>query len=501
MKVSIRVVVETDDGAATTLHEVAHLERQTMRPEELGLTLAEAKDLLQQVQQVTVEAQVVEQLAAEARCLDCDQPRQHKGTHTVVMRTLFGTLRLRSPRLYHCPCQPHPTRTFSPLAALLPERSTPELRYLEAKFAGLLSYGVTAKLLAEILPLGRSLHAQAVRAHVHAVATRLERELGDEQSMFIDGCQAEWDELPRPDLPLTVGLDGGYVHSSAQTSRTDGWFAVVAGKSMPAEGDAKCFGFVQRFDTKPKRRLFEVLRSQGMQMNQQVTFVTDGGEDVRDLPLSLNPQAEHLLDWFHVTMRLTVMGQYAKSLPLVDASADLVLASGAPNALADHELADDEDEDDADEGEEEPRPMVTQCEAARELERLKWFLWHGNVFRALQVIDDLEDDLEVAGLETSKLAKALHEFGGYIRANGNFIPNYGERYRNDETISSAFVESTVNQVVSKRMVKKQQMRWTPRGAHLLLQVRTRVLNDDLPDVFHRWYPGFTHTIEPAARAE
>ena len=43
------------------------------------------------------------------------------------------------------------------------------------------------------------------------------------------------------------------------------------------------------------------------------------------------------------------------------------------------------------------------------------------------------------------------------------------------------------------MVKKQQMRWTPRGAHLLLQVRTRVLNDDLAADFHRWYPGFTHT--------
>jgi hypothetical protein len=43
------------------------------------------------------------------------------------------------------------------------------------------------------------------------------------------------------------------------------------------------------------------------------------------------------------------------------------------------------------------------------------------------------------------------------------------------------------------MVKKQQMRWTPRGAHLLLQVRTRVLNNDLTADFHRWYPGFTHT--------
>jgi hypothetical protein len=45
-----------------------------------------------------------------------------------------------------------------------------------------------------------------------------------------------------------------------------------------------------------------------------------------------------------------------------------------------------------------------------------------------------------------------------------------------------------NQVVSKRMVKKQ-MHWTPRGAHLLLQVRTRVLNDELWDIFSRWYLG------------
>jgi hypothetical protein len=44
------------------------------------------------------------------------------------------------------------------------------------------------------------------------------------------------------------------------------------------------------------------------------------------------------------------------------------------------------------------------------------------------------------------------------------------------------------------MVKKQQMRWGPRGAHLLLQIRTRALNDDLADDFPRWYPGFTHTI-------
>jgi hypothetical protein len=84
----------------------------------------------------------------------------------------------------------------------------------------------------------------------------------------------------------------------------------------------------------------------------------------------------------------------------------------------------------------------------------------------------------------------IGEFESYIRNNEEFIPNFGERYRNGETISTAFVESTVNQVISKRKVKKQQMQWTPRGAHLLLQTRTKVLNNELEAVFRRWYPRF-----------
>ncbi len=97
--------------------------------------------------------------------------------------------------------------------------------------------------------------------------------------------------------------------------------------------------------------------------------------------------------------------------------------------------------------------------------------------------------------EQVKLAKAVSEFDSYLRANAERIPNYGERRRAGEAISTAFTESAVNQVISKRMVKKQQMRWTPQGAHLLLQVRTRVLNDQLASDFHRWSPNFTRTRE------
>ncbi len=240
------------------------------------------------------------------------------------------------------------------------------------------------------------MHATVVRRQVQGVAQRLEDELGAEQTSFIEGCPAEWGELPRPDLPLIVGLDGGYVHSSEQRSRRDGWFEVIAGKAMPANGPAKSFGFVQTYDTKPKRRLFEVLASQGMQANQQVTFVTDGGEDIRQLPLYLNPQAERLLDWFHVTMRLTVMANMAKSLRPLPPDPDL---QSSPSDLA--------------------------AEVGKQLERLKWFLWHGNVFRALQVVSDLIFDLDVDAPDASqaKLLKAVTEFDTYIRANTGSIPN------------------------------------------------------------------------------
>lgn len=118
--------------------------------------------------------------------------------------------------------------------------------------------------------------------------------------MFIEGCQYEWEALPHPDAPLTVGIDGGYVRGRDGDNRKAGNFEIIVGKSMPQQGANKRFGFVNGYDTKPKRRLFELLKSQGMQFNQPITFLSDGGDTVRDLQLYLNPEAEHLLDWLHI---------------------------------------------------------------------------------------------------------------------------------------------------------------------------------------------------------
>ena len=70
--------------------------------------------------------------------------------------------------------------------------------------------------------------------------------------------------------------------------------------------------------------------------------------------------------------------------------------------------------------------------------------------------------------------------------------NYGEHCRAGERVSSGFADSAVNTIVSKRFTKKQQKQWTPRGAHLLLQVRTRTLDCALRSLFQSWSPGLAN---------
>jgi hypothetical protein len=81
----------------------------------------------------------------------------------------------------------------------------------------------------------------------------------------------------------------------------------------------------------------------------------------------------------------------------------------------------------------------------------------GNTYRALSLLNDLIDDLQCtddpAPARQALLTKVT-EFRGYIHTNAAQIPNYGERHRCGEAISSATAESAVNQVISRRMVKK-----------------------------------------------
>jgi hypothetical protein len=460
MRVKLQLVLCSEDGREETVTDIVSLNKGSHRLEHLGLTLAEAKQLLKRIQTKLLEQQIDRFLDTHSQCPDCGAPLKAKSYTSRSFRTLFGTCKLPSPRLFHCPCQRRKTTSFRPLSALLTESVAPELLFIEAKWSSLASYGLTVKALKDFLPLDATLAINTVRHDTLKVAERLEAELGEERWSFIAGCPRDWAKLPIPDGPITVGIDGGYVRSW-EAKKTN--FEVIVGKSTlafkrdedeeAATPSSKRFGFVQTEDTKSKRRLYDVLTLQGFQLNQQITFLSDGEDAVRNLQLYMSPEAEHILDWWHVTQKLTVLDQYGKGLVHCDAGLG-----------------------------EEIREKIA---------RLKWALWHGNVYKALKKIDDIESllyNFEETYAKFKQLLQAIEEFRTYIRNNAHLIPHYGERYRNGEAITTSFVESTVNQVVNKRFCKKQQMQWSKRGAHLLLQARVKTLNREWAAVFKQWYP-------------
>ena len=269
MRVTLQLVLCSDDGHEETVTDIVSFNKDSRRIEHLGLTLAESKQLLKRIQQKLLRQQIDHYLESRSQCPDCGATLKAKSYTNRSFRTVFGTFKLASPRLFHCRCRRRKTVSFRPLTALLPASVSPELLFIEAKWSSLASYGLTVKALKDFLPLDASLAINTVRHDTLKVAERLEAELGEEQWSFITGCPRDWAALPIPDGPITVGIDGGYVRSWEAKKKN---FEVIVGKSTlafkrddedEATPSSKRFGFVQTEDTKSKRRLFEILTSQG----------------------------------------------------------------------------------------------------------------------------------------------------------------------------------------------------------------------------------------------
>ncbi len=384
MKFRIQVVRVADDGAER-MKEGMEFERQELAMETLGMSLAEGKAVLKGVQELVAEQQAAEFLQRERTCRHCARHLSSKG----------APVRLQCARCSgQCRC-----RTHAGIGATVSRprgQTSPELLYLEVRWASLIPYGSVARLLGDVLPMAYTQNGMTIRNHVLKTAERIEADLGEEKPVFFDGSEQDWEAQPPPDGPMTVGIDGGFVRAAHK----EGFFEVIAGKSVvdfrrsdeEATSSSKCFSFVQTFDQKPRRRLWELLKSQGMQENQQVVFLSDGGDSVRNLQAYLHPDSEHWLDWFHITMRITALQQQVKTLK-------------------------------------DEQPKIGE-EVARALESIKHFLWHGNTFQALQRLESLLIDLEfpeVPSPLTQKVAKGIGEFETYIRNNEEFIPNFGER--------------------------------------------------------------------------
>ena len=190
-----------------------------------------------------------------------------------------------------------------------------------------------------------------------------------------------------------------------------------------------------------------------------IEVFTDGATQLRQWQIATLPEARHILDWYHLKTRV------AKLCNVVHSK-----AAGSELKAFDHD-----------------RLSIAAS-------GLKWRLWHGKSDEALDRLRTiLRTTKRPSLLEKATvrfIRKLTAELIAYLVNNLDSLPNYGQRYRAGQRISSAFVESAVNQLIDKRMSKCQQMRWDPRCAHQLLQVRVRVVDGQLRDDFARWHSGF-----------
>jgi hypothetical protein len=146
-------------------------------------------------------------------------------------------------------------------------------------------------------------------------------------------------------------------------------------------------------------------------------------------------------------------------------------------------------------------------DAVRNLERAKWRLWHGRWTGCRRKLAGLfrwtncKHLREIAGIDP--LRRHISELLGYLDCNQDMLVHYAAQRRDGQPISAAFVESAANEIVAKRMNKKQQMRWDRTIVRHFLDVHTAVLNETLKDVFRYRYSGFRprnddHVLSQAA---
>jgi hypothetical protein len=407
----------------------------------LGLGLSESKQLLTRLQHEIVTTQF-DSIAHERRpCACCDVMPSIKDYQRMRFRSLFGDVELGVPRYTKCGC------TDAGGGQRKPQRRwvSAELECVQSELAASLSYEHTAQVLRRLLPIGRGHSASTVRARTLRVGERMEAEL---TATSAPGAH--------PSSVTTIGLDGGYVrHCDAKLGHN---FEIIAGRVLAEDGLQRSVGFVRSVDEHSRTRVQHAVAALGG-ADEDLRVFTDGDSALRDLQLSVLPEATHVLDWYHLTRRLTVL-------------ASVINGKEAAEKL----------------------PARDQDRLSEWMGSVKWRLWHGRAVGAITRLHSMlgvMTRLFVEEAVVKRMTKLSTELLRYLQNNADSIPDYGQRYRAGKRISTSFVESAVNQIIDKRMSKSQQMRWSPQGAHRLLQVRTSVLDGRLREDFARWYPGFT----------
>ena len=435
-------LVET--GADTRGREIDVLELDQPRDlrdiANLGLTLPEAKQLLARVQQAVVAVQARDHAALRPECSRCGASCHVKDWQSRQIATLFGKVTVRLPRFRCSGCGRGEAGTSWPAYC----RSTPELDQLQAHLSALMTYRVAAGVLAHLLPVTAETSHETLRCRTLEFGEQLRRAAT---------AAPEPAAMAAPPAPaIAISLDSTFIRSCHAGERH---LEVRVGNAETPEGGRQVFGAVANAGTDIAALIRRTLDTLGWTSDTALTAFTDGCSGLRSILAAAGVASPPIADWFHVSMRLQHATQVAEGLPAED-----------------------------------PDQQQAKAEIVTEVERLRWRIWNGKAKDARLTVKRLRTLLPAFAREpVRKLRRAIRAIDRYLRSQSAWLVNYAERHRAGLRVGTSLTEGTANFLVNRRMAKAQQMRWSWRGADLLLQVRCAVYNGALG-------PGFGQLFAP-----
>jgi len=421
---------------------------------ELGLSISDGKSIMVLLQQLVVKQQCEAYVLTSRYCTDCQTFRRIKDYGKRKIRTVYGRVEVSNPRIMNCRrCVPYFGDASAVLRDICPDQATPELMELSARMGSLMPYRKAADVLAEFLAIPSTESFMTLRHRTMKLGERLDEKARQrawfEPPSSSEHKQVELDLPNDPEREFVVSIDTAHVRCSrSEKARTFKIAVARCGRGRRGSPPGHYFATADTSKREIRSRALQALQHEGYVGRGEVTVISDGAEIMKRLPKALPKPTAHIIDWFHIAMKIQPMQQ-----------------------IADH---------------------IVRCRDEwtnetvildEEIRALKWKLWHGQVDRAMQQLEELIADMAMLREQGDLSAGRIWQLGQalltYIRQNKAAIVDYGARYRSGRRIASSLAESAVDTLVARRMVKMQQMQWSLKGAHRMLQVRVAVLNGDL----------------------
>jgi hypothetical protein len=262
---------------------------------DLGLKLAQGKQLLSQVQQAVVAAQCRDHAAQRPACRGCGAVCRVKDYRPRQIATLFGRVTVRLPRFRCAGCRGEQAGIEWPPQC----RSTSEFDQVRAQFSAFLPYRVAAGVLEQLLPLDAGTDPETLRAQTLKIGEDLR-----------DAAPAE---PATAAAAITVSVDSTFIRSCEEDQRH---LEVRLGNVETPDGAWQVFAAVARTDTAIETLIQRGLAAVGHTGKTDLTAFTDGCSGLRSMLVNAGVKAPPYLDWFHIAMRLRHAERVAGSLPI-----------------------------------------------------------------------------------------------------------------------------------------------------------------------------------------